>query len=191
MVSRDRRRHGGNGRFVRSPETTERRTRLAQMIAAGSTFDEAAKALGYSDRNNARRAFLEHMEETAKPTEAARRRALAKLDLAEQAVWDVLERQHVVVSNGRVVHLDDKPIKDDGPILAAVAELRQIEALRARYEGTFAPTQSQVQATVTAAGDDTWQETVRAAHNRRAAARAQLETPADDPAPDPPAEPAG
>lgn len=182
MVSRNRRRHRGNGRFTKSPVTTERRATVAEMYATGATFTEIAEALGYCDRHSARKAFLAHMEETAKPTEGARRRALAKLDLAEQAVWDVLERQHIVVSNGRVVSLDGKPIRDDGPILQAVGELRQLEALRARYEGTFAPTQSQVRTTVTAAGGESWQETIRAAHERRAAARAQMEKPSDDPA---------
>lgn len=190
MSSNNRRlRNRGNGRFIKSPETAARRAEVARLYSQEKTFEEIAKILGYYDRHDARKAFLAYMEETAKPTEDARRRALSKLDFAEQAVWDVLERRHITVSNGRVVTHDGSPILDDGPVLQAVGELRQLEALRARYEGTFAPTQSQVQTTVTPAGEEAWQETIRIAHERRAAARAQMENPSDDPAPEQP--PAG
>jgi hypothetical protein len=181
-----RRRHRGNGRFVKDPQTTQRHTEMAKRYAEGATFTELAAEFGYTDRHNARKALLAFLEETAKPAEDARRRAIALNKLLVEKALDVMDRPHLAHSNGRIVEHNGKPVLDDGPILQAIGEVRQLETLRARYEGTFAPTQQQVQTTIATAGDDTWQEVLRTAHDRRAKARAQMETPPDDPATQPP-----
>lgn len=56
------------------------------------------------------------------------------------AAMEVLEREHVTVSNGRVVSLDDgTPLPDDGPVLQAIDRLLRIQERRARLLGLDAP----------------------------------------------------
>ncbi len=58
--------------------------------------------------------------------------AHARLDRMEAAALKVLERHHVTVNNGRVIMLNDEPLLDDGPVLAAVDRLVKIEDARER-----------------------------------------------------------
>lgn len=56
--------------------------------------------------------------------------ALARLDALEEAAREVLHRHHITVSNGRVVTLNDTPIPDAGPVLAAIDRLIKVEDAR-------------------------------------------------------------
>jgi hypothetical protein len=56
--------------------------------------------------------------------------ALARLDGLEEAAREVLHRHHITVSNGRVVTLNDTPIPDAGPVLAAIDRLIKVEDAR-------------------------------------------------------------
>ena len=67
--------------------------------------------------------------------------------------WDVLQRNHVVVSQGRVVELDGVPIPDDAPVLAAIDRLLKIQERRAKLLGLDAPTQSRVEVVTESAVD--------------------------------------
>jgi hypothetical protein len=80
--------------------------------------------------------------------------ALARLDGLEEAAIRVLEREHITVNNGRIIVLNDLPLPDDGPVLAAIDRLVKIEDARlknadalCRMLGLNAPTK--VEATVT------------------------------------------
>ncbi|MFD6035735.1 hypothetical protein ACFWHF_14510 [Streptomyces griseoincarnatus] len=88
------------------------------------------------------RALKEIVQE---PAEEVRRLELERLDGMYEHVLGVLERQHVTVSQGRVVRLQnpdtgqEEPIPDDGPILAAVTTLLKIQERRAKYLGLDSP----------------------------------------------------
>jgi len=58
--------------------------------------------------------------------------ALARLDGLEEAAVKVLEREHITVNNGRIIVLNDQPLPDDGPVLAAIDRLVKIEDARLR-----------------------------------------------------------
>lgn len=105
--------------------------------------------------------------------EAARER----LDGLEEAAIKVLEREHITVNNGRIIVLNDEPLPDDGPVLAAIDRLVKIEDARLRNAdalcrilGLNAPTRIEAQVTETTQQDIELQEMLRDAK-----ARVQLE----------------
>jgi hypothetical protein len=85
---------------------------------------------------------------TVEPTAELRRLEIARLDDMWIAVLDVLRREHLTVSHGKVIHLTDPndpegpgtPLVDDAPVLNAVDRLLKIQERRAKLLGLDAPT---------------------------------------------------
>lgn len=136
----------------RSSKTSPRRVNVAlrrakalEMRAAGAKYEEIRQALGYSSRGAAtqdvQRALAATVREVA---DEVRQLELMRLDQMWVEVLKVLRRQHVTVSNGRVVTLDDQPIEDDGPVLQAIDRLLRIQERRAKLLGLDAPKQVEV-----------------------------------------------
>lgn len=128
---------------ARKAELAERRTRLIQYRIDGRSYEEIYQELGYSSPNAASKDFCRVLEmniaEQHATMEVHREAEILRLDgeLARLAtlytrVEAILHEHHVVVSNGRVVQLDDAPIPDDGPVLQAVDRLLRIEEARRR-----------------------------------------------------------
>jgi hypothetical protein len=113
--------------------------------ARGFTYQRIANEMGWTDRSAARkaceRALAADIRET---TEEAKAILLMDLNAAKQAVWAVLEANHLVISDGRVVTLDDAPIPDDEPVLRAVDRLVKIDQEIAKIYGVYAPVQHEV-----------------------------------------------
>jgi hypothetical protein len=85
------------------------------------------------------------MTDSARETsEEAKTILIADLNAAKQAVWAVLEANHLVISDGRVVTLDGEPIPDDEPVLKAVDRLVKINQELAKIYGAYAPVKSEV-----------------------------------------------
>jgi hypothetical protein len=129
---------------ARRAEVAARRAKAVALRSQGQTWQAIADALGYADRAAAHkdvtRALDANRAELAETTEHHRALALERLDALSRATVTVLERLHVVVSHGRIIRDDDgKPLRDDGPELAAVARLIDIEQRRARLLGLDAP----------------------------------------------------
>lgn len=125
----------GKGRYDRDPATAQRDAEAARMRARSMTYQQIADALSMSKsaaHEAVQRALADTLEE---PAAAVRQMELEKLDALERAVLAVLERKHVTVSHGRVVMVDDEPLEDDGPVLAAVDRLVKIAERRARLLG--------------------------------------------------------
>lgn len=132
----------GNGTYDYDNSSVQRDAQAARLKSAGKTYQQIAEELGYADRGNAwrgvqraRRAVLREPAEELIAVEAARLD-----DLYVQAL-DILERDHVMVSHGKVVY-DDRtgdPFLDDGPRLAALRELRQIRESYRKLHGLNAP----------------------------------------------------
>jgi hypothetical protein len=53
-------------------------------------------------------------------------------------LFGIISRHHYVLHQGEVVSgPDGQPLRDDGPVLAALAQLQQLEDRQARLEGTY------------------------------------------------------
>lgn len=160
---------GGNGRFTRSIRTAKRDAEAAALRAKGRTYQQVADELGYASKGKAfeavRRAFAEIPTEDA---EDARALDLERIDRLIEAAWEVLERQHVTVSQGKIVGRfkgfvrdpdtgevvrgdDDKPIaeyeelEDDAPVLAAIDRIEKLIARRGKIIGYEAPAKTRVE----------------------------------------------
>lgn len=125
----------------------QRRTRVLAMRVEQRPYREIAAELGitettarddYAAAVTERRTALDAQRDTAVAIETA------KLDALEQAAWEVLRREHVVVQHGKVVYLKRKPMLDDAPVLQAIDRLVKIAERRSRLRGYDAPTKVEV-----------------------------------------------
>lgn len=126
----------------------QRRKRLIDMRLANKPFEEIAAELGYASRQAASKDFCRVLEkaiaEEATSAEVYREMELLRLEQELQrldALYDdiltVMERDHITVSNGRVVSLRNEdglevPVPDDAPVLQAADRLLRIEDARRR-----------------------------------------------------------
>ncbi|MGW1814082.1 hypothetical protein ACWCQM_11050 [Streptomyces sp. NPDC002125] len=138
----------GKGRFDRSIHTVERDAAAAGLRAEGKTYQQIADALGYCDRGEAWRGVQKAKEDVARvPVVKLIQTEAAQLDELYVAALDVLERNHVMVSHGRIVKDDDgNPLLDDGPKLAAIRELRGVRESYRKLFGVDAPSRVSVDA---------------------------------------------
>jgi hypothetical protein len=134
----------GKGNFLRTTATAEREARAAELRAKGMHYRDIARELGidvhqaHDDVRNALRAIVQE------PAEELRTLELERLDRMYQAAADVLERQHVAVSHGKIVYQGEEPLIDDGPVLQAIDRLLKIQARRAALLGLDAATKTEV-----------------------------------------------
>ena len=120
--------------------------RALTFRAQGWTFDRIATEMRYHDRSAARKAVERALTtDVRESNDAAKALLIADLNAAKQAVWAVLEANHLVISDGRVVSLDGDPIPDDEPVLKAVDRLVKINQELAKIYGVYAPVQSRVE----------------------------------------------
>lgn len=137
--------HGGDGRFVGTLTTAQRAAQAAELRSKGWTYSRIAAEVGYTHRADAYNAVKKVLEETVREAgENVRALELERLDRLEAAANEVLEREHVTVSNGRVVVLNETPLPDDGPVLAAIDRLLKIQERRAKLLGLDAPTKQAI-----------------------------------------------
>lgn len=94
--------------------------------------------------NRLRDEFEEYRQDSASLKEQYTQIELERLDAAQIIVLTVLEANHMMVSDGRVVRVDGAPLADSGPVLAAVREFRQISESRRKLLGLDAPMKTTV-----------------------------------------------
>jgi hypothetical protein len=137
---------GKNGKFTRSVDTAARDAEAAHLRSRGLSYRQIAEQVGYQDDSGAYRAVQRALVATVtEPAEEVRALALAQLDQLALAALGVLERQHVTVSQGRIVREEDgTPILDDAPVLAAIDRLVKIQERRAKLLGLDAPARHEV-----------------------------------------------
>lgn len=147
----------GNNRYFTTIDYDTRAAQAARLKADNPrmTYQEIADRLGFGDKGNAWRAVQ-------KCRQAVLRQAGAELIASEAAQLDemfvvameVLERDHVVVSHGKVITMvdpethEEKPLLDDGPKLAALREMRAIRESYRKLLGVDQPTQVAVSGAV-------------------------------------------
>jgi hypothetical protein len=118
--------------------------RIMQMRREGCTFQAIGDELGFS-RQYAHERYTALLKDIAGHEVAEyRREQEERLDGLLRKAHEVLERQHITVSNGQVVRLDGQPVPDDAPTLAAIKTILDIETRRAKLLGLDAPTKTEV-----------------------------------------------
>ncbi|MFE3031566.1 hypothetical protein ACFXKY_07945 [Streptomyces canus] len=136
------------GRFFATLEDAEKAARAARLKSANPkmTYQEIADTVGYSHRGNAYRA-IERCREAVIHEAGAELVAseAAQLDDLFAAALEVLERDHVTVSHGKIITMEDpetgeeKPLLDDGPKLAAIDRLLRVRESYRRLFGIDQP----------------------------------------------------
>ena len=144
----------GKGRFVRSLDNAERDRQAARLRTQGMPYREIAEQLGYHDEGSAHRAVSKILRETVQEAaDELRKVEVERLDALLQVAWNVMMREHVAVSSGKIVMVADDegnevPLRDDGPTLAALDRVIKIADRRAALLGLDAPQKIQSGGTV-------------------------------------------
>lgn len=138
----------GKGRFDRSITTVQRDAAAAGLRADRLTYQQIADELGMCDKGEAWRAVQRAKADVARePVAKLIQTEAAQIDALYVAALEVLERDHVMVSHGRIVKDDaGQPLLDDGPKLAAVRELRALRESYRKLFGVDAPSRVSVDA---------------------------------------------
>lgn len=121
----------GRGRYIRTPEAAKRDAEAAELRAQGWTYQKIADELGFGDKSGAQKACRRAIQDIVQgPAEKLLAIHMERLETLYEAAMEVLETDHVVVSHGKVITMPDpetgeeKPLKDNGPKLAAIREAR-------------------------------------------------------------------
>ncbi len=165
MAARTR---GGNGKFTRTAATIKRDHKAAELRGQGYSFQRIADELGFASKGHAHEAVMRaYADIPSEETEQAKRLDLERIDRLIEKAWQIMLRDHVTVSQGRVVgkvvgverdesgtpllNAEGNPILiyedilDDGPALAAIREIRGLLERRAKIAGYDAPARSRVE----------------------------------------------
>ncbi len=131
---------GGNGRFIRTPDTAERDAAAARLRARGQSYRAIGEALGIS-QGSAHDAVQRALKATVQEAAAdARTLELERLDHLQATVMDVLGREHVTVQLGKVIRgPGGETVPDDAVTLAAVDRLLRVSESRRKLLGLDAP----------------------------------------------------
>lgn len=158
----------GNGQFRRTPAAAARDMRAADLHGQGWTHERIAAELGYAGRGSVSKAIARAFDAIVTPgAKEAKRLDFERIDRLIELNWAALERQHVTVSNGRVVRRftgverhpdgiekldpDGKPIPvfedvlDDGPVAVHSAVILRLLERRAQMHRYDEPALSRVE----------------------------------------------
>lgn len=118
----------GNGRFTNSLESAQRDAEAARLRSEHWKFQAIADELGYHDASHARQGTRRALRAiVAGPAEKLIAQEAERLDSLYEEALEVLQRDHVTVSHGRIIKDDEgNPIPDDGPKLAAIDRLVKV-----------------------------------------------------------------
>ncbi|MFD5631596.1 hypothetical protein, partial [Streptomyces sp. NPDC127072] len=141
-----------SGRFERSMDAVRRDARAAELRGHPHCmqYRQIAAELGYSSGGDAWRAVQRARADIARP-------AVAKLIQIESEQLDdlyvmameIIERNHIVVSHGKVIcGTDGMPLQDDGPRLQAIQTALRIRDQYQNLHGLKQPAQVEVSGTV-------------------------------------------
>ncbi|MFE0378349.1 hypothetical protein ACFW1M_22825 [Streptomyces inhibens] len=145
---------GGDGRWVRTVEVTRRDAAAAEMRSrrpVAATYKEIAETLGYADKGEAWRGVQRAMRDIVRePAERLIQVEAAEIDALYVEALEILERNHITVSNGRIITMRDPdtgkdvPLPDDGPKLAALQTALKLRESYRRLFGLDAATKTEV-----------------------------------------------
>lgn len=139
---------GNDGKYTRTEDTAERDAAAAHLRARGKSYRMIAAELGYADGSGAYKAVQRALKAIVVEASAEVRSVeLIRLDRMWIAAQAVLEAEHFVVSQGKLIYKGDEPLADDAPVLAALDRLLKIQERRSRLLGLDAPVKTQVTVT--------------------------------------------
>jgi hypothetical protein len=151
-MSRNQDERRADGRYIATQEGADRAAQAARLKAENPrmTYQQIADTVGYCDKASAWRAINRCRETVLREAGAELIAAEAgHLDDLFVAALEVLERDHVVVSHGRVVTgTDGQPLLDDGPKLSAIREMRMLRESFRKLYGVDQPTKTEVSGSV-------------------------------------------
>lgn len=163
----------GDGQFRQTLDNAIRDAKACRMKERGLTYAEIAEEMGYADKSGAFRAVKRALRSVQ--VEAAtdlRKLMLAQLDDQFKVAFDIANRKHPLVAgkdakivfrsetvavlgpdglpsiddHGHPVTRVERTMVDDPrPVLAALAEMRQIMVRRSKLLGLDAPSKSRVE----------------------------------------------
>lgn len=128
------------------------------------------------------------IRETVEPLrDEVRQMELDRLDRLQQVALHVMNADHPLVSDGRVVRIEQEdgtkvPLQDHAPVLAAMDRFLKIQDRRAKYLGLDAPQRVDATVTETTQQDLELIDMVNTAKAAAAAAEAELKETPDGPA---------
>ncbi len=149
MSNPDQNARRSDGRYIPTQAAADRAAQAARLKADNPrmTYQQIADAVGYCDKTAAWRAINRCRDAVIREAGAELVAAeAAHLDDLFVAALEVLEADHVVVSHGKVITMADpetgeeKPLKDTGPKLAAIREMRMIRESFRKLHGADAET---------------------------------------------------
>lgn len=127
------------GHYVTTIDHEQRAAAAARLRADNPkmTYQQIADAVGYSNKGDAWRAVQRCRKAVTQGAGAELIASeAAQLDDLFVAALEILEREHVVVSHGKVITGEGgKPLLDDGPRLAAIREMRMLRESYRKLRG--------------------------------------------------------
>lgn len=136
-------------------DRAEEQVKAYNLRLRGHSLREIGRLMSISHEKARQLISLEADARVLPLADELRKQQLDRLNEMRMAALKVLEREHVHISEGRVVRDKDPetgdytdPIVDDAPVLAAIDRLVKIEDRMSKLLGLDAPVQSEVTATV-------------------------------------------
>lgn len=122
---------GGRGQYRRTLAGAERDAEAARLFDQGLNYREIGEHLGIH-KSQAIRAVQRALRAVVQDAgEAVLRTQINRLEYLYGKAVEIAEADHVVVSHGHIIYGEDgQPLRDHGPVLAALREARAgIESL--------------------------------------------------------------
>ncbi|MGL5912316.1 MAG: hypothetical protein ACRCZP_20085 [Phycicoccus sp.] len=131
----------GRGRYLRTSASEARDIQAMRLRDQGRTWRHIAETLGYAHASDALKAVHALRASVVEPAVAQHRaEMLAQLDELTARAVAILDATHLLVQRGEVVTgPDGEPMRDSGPVLRALAEVRALIGARADLVGAKAP----------------------------------------------------
>lgn len=164
--------HQGNNN---SAQAAEESRAAYQLRLTGATYRDIAARLGLGLATVHAR-IETHIAEQVNPLAAELRQLeLDRLDALSLKAYEVLESDHVVVQHGKIVRDEQgQPVKDHGPVLAAIDRLVRISERRSRLLGLDSPVKVDAHIERLEPGDIELHQMIAEAKQRQAAEEALL-----------------
>lgn len=135
------------GHFIRSTQEIENDRQAAELRGQGLSYRAIGRELGISGVQARERVLRAWRDTLTEPAEQARAVELERLEQAHDHALAVLLREHITVSQGRVVRDEEgTPVPDDGPVLQAIDRIRALSESRRKLLGLDAPSRVSVDA---------------------------------------------
>ena len=176
MANPDQSIRTGAGRYARSVKTAMQDAEAARLRAQGWTYRQIADEFGMSHHTSAINAVRRAIQAACVgPAKELIELEVTRLEMISDEVLDILQRQHPLVSHGRVILGEDgQPLLDDDIKLRAVDRyIRARESFR-RLLGLDQPVKVDATVTETTQTDIELAELIREAQAKNAADEAAI-----------------